>query len=72
MARPPSATPEPRTSGRRGALIAGTLAIPYLPHVGVLGFVPLPGTLALALSLITAVYVLAAELTKKWFYRTAV
>jgi Mg2+-importing ATPase len=53
------------------ALIAGTLAIPYLPLVGVLGFVPLPGTLAVALSLITAVYVLAAELTKKWFYRTA-
>jgi Mg2+-importing ATPase len=52
-------------------LIAVTFAIPYLPLVGVLGFVPLPGTLALALSLITAVYVVAAELTKKWFYRTA-
>lgn len=53
------------------ALIAVTLAIPYLPFVGILGFVPLPAMVAIALALITVAYVIAAELTKSWFYRGA-
>ena len=51
------------------ALIAVTFAVPYLPFVRVLGFVPLPVPVVLTLALITAAYVLAAELTKSWFYR---
>jgi Mg2+-importing ATPase len=51
------------------ALIALTLAIPYLPFSGLLGFVPLPGGLLAALCAITATYVLAAELAKHWFFR---
>jgi Mg2+-importing ATPase len=51
-------------------LIAVAFAIPYLPYANVLGFVPMPPTLALALIAITALYVVATEVTKRWFYRT--
>jgi Mg2+-importing ATPase len=51
------------------AVIALAFAIPFLPHVSVVGFVPLPAGLLLALAGITALYVAAAELTKRWFYR---
>jgi hypothetical protein len=37
----------------------------------VLGFTPLPGSLMLLLVLIAALYVAAAELAKRWFYRRA-
>jgi Mg2+-importing ATPase len=52
------------------ALIAVTFAMPYLPYAGVLGFVPLPAGLLAALAAITALYVLAAEVLKRWFYRS--
>jgi Mg2+-importing ATPase len=52
-------------------LIPVTLLIPYLPHVGLLGFVKLPPGLLAALVGITALYVMAAELMKRWFYRKA-
>ena len=52
-------------------LIVVTFAIPYAPYAGVLGFVPLPGALVATLALITVSYVLATELMKSWFYRTA-
>jgi Mg2+-importing ATPase len=45
-----------------------TLTIPYLPFGGFLGFTPLPAWLMLALLGITALYVAAAELAKKFFY----
>jgi Mg2+-importing ATPase len=51
------------------ALIAVAFVIPYLPFVRILGFVPLPASLVLALAVITAGYVLAAEGMKGWFYR---
>jgi Mg2+-importing ATPase len=51
------------------ALIALTLAIPYLPFSGLLGFVPLPAGLLAALCVITAAYVTAAEVAKHWFFR---
>jgi Mg2+-importing ATPase len=51
------------------ALIALTFAIPYLPFVRILGFVPLPASVVVALAAITVAYVIAAEMTKSWFYR---
>lgn len=51
------------------ALIALTFAIPYLPFVRILGFVPLPASVVVALAVITIAYVIAAEATKSWFYR---
>jgi Mg2+-importing ATPase len=53
------------------ALVVLTLAVPFLPFVNVLGFVPVPVGLLAALLAITLLYVGAAELTKRWFYRRA-
>ena len=44
------------------------LVIPYLPFISVFGFVPLPASLMLAMLGLTALYVLATEVTKKFFY----
>jgi Mg2+-importing ATPase len=45
-----------------------TIVLPYLPFISVFGFVPLPAPLMLTMLGLTALYVLAAELTKKYFY----
>jgi P-type Mg2+ transporter len=52
-------------------LIPVTFAIPYVPHISVLGFVTIPPSLLVVLAGITALYVVATELMKKWFYRRA-
>ncbi len=51
------------------ALIPLTFAIPYLPTAGALGFTPLPLPVLVFLMGITVLYVAAAELAKKGFYR---
>ncbi|HEX6642655.1 MAG TPA: cation transporting ATPase C-terminal domain-containing protein, partial [Thermoanaerobaculia bacterium] len=51
-------------------LVVLTFAIPYLPMVRVLGFVPLPFPIVAMLSLIAAAYIVAAEMMKRWFYRS--
>jgi Mg2+-importing ATPase len=53
------------------ALIGLTFAVPYLPFVGVFGFVPLPGVLMVTIAGITVSYVAATEVTKGVFYRGA-
>jgi Mg2+-importing ATPase len=47
-----------------------TLAMPFLPLVGIIGFVPLPLPLLATITAITLLYVVATELGKQWFYRT--
>jgi Mg2+-importing ATPase len=49
-------------------LVAVSFAIPYLPFVGVFGFVALPASLLVAVAVITALYVAATEVVKRWFY----
>jgi P-type Mg2+ transporter len=44
------------------------LILPYLPFISVFGFVPLPVPLMLTMLGLTALYVVATELTKKYFY----
>jgi Mg2+-importing ATPase len=51
------------------AVAALTVALPYLPHAGLLGFTPLPLPLVATLIGITFLYVLAAEAAKTRFYR---
>jgi hypothetical protein len=51
------------------AMVALALAIPDLPGAGLLGFVPPPGALLMTQLIITGLYVVAAEITKHWFYR---
>ncbi len=50
-------------------MIALTVAIPFVPYGGLLGFEPLPAILLATLAAIAALHVAAAELTKRWFYR---
>ncbi len=45
-----------------------TLGIPYLPFVQFLGFTPLPAWVMVALVALTGLYVVAAEIAKKFFY----
>jgi len=51
------------------ALAAASYVVPFLPFAESLGFVPLPLPLLAALSVITLLYVVAAEIGKEWFYR---
>jgi Mg2+-importing ATPase len=44
------------------------LVIPYLPFISVFGFIPLSPSLMLSMLGLTALYVVATELTKKYFY----
>jgi Mg2+-importing ATPase len=46
-----------------------TPAIPYLPGAALFGFVPLPPLMIVTLVAITTLYVLAAEIVKRRFYR---
>jgi Mg2+-importing ATPase len=45
-----------------------TLALPYLPFGEFLGFTPLPVWVMLMLATLTGLYVVAAEIAKKYFY----
>jgi Mg2+-importing ATPase len=51
------------------ALVALTYTLPYLPLVGVFGFVALPGVVLVTVSAVTALYVAATEVLKERFYR---
>lgn len=52
-------------------VIGVAFAVPFVPHAGVLGFVPLPVDLVPALVAIAALYVAGAEWLKRGFYRRA-
>jgi len=49
-------------------VIGMTLVMPYLPFNSLMGFVPLPAPLMLLLIGMTVLYVVVAELAKKYFY----
>jgi len=49
-------------------VVAITLVLPYLPVNFLFGFIPLPAPLMLAMIGLTGLYVLLAEITKKYFY----
>jgi hypothetical protein len=48
-----------------------TFAVPFVPYIGVLGFVAVPASLLAAIAGVTVLYVLATEAMKVWFYRRA-
>jgi Mg2+-importing ATPase len=50
-------------------VMAITLALPYTPLAGLMGFTPLPLTFLLVIFGIVATYFISAELIKRWFYR---
>ena len=49
-------------------LIVFAFAMPYLPGIDILGFVPLPTSLLGTVAMIPLLYVIATELMKRWFY----
>jgi Mg2+-importing ATPase len=51
------------------ALVPLTLALPYLPFAGGLGFAPLPAALLVLVIGVTVLYVSATELAKRAFFR---
>ena len=55
--------------GLTAALVPLVLAVPYLPYVHALGFVPLPVALLATLVAVTLLYAGSAEALKWWFYR---
>jgi Mg2+-importing ATPase len=46
-----------------------TLVVPYLPFGSFMGFRPLPAWVMAALVTLTGLYVVAAEIAKKFFYQ---
>jgi Mg2+-importing ATPase len=48
-----------------------TLAIPYLLSISFMGFTPLPAWVMIALVALKGLYVLAAEIAKKFFFAKA-
>ena len=66
-------TRRPFVQSRPGSLLlwstvivaVASVAIPYVPAAGALGFVPLPAVMLGAIVAITAAYVLAAEIAKR-------
>jgi Mg2+-importing ATPase len=52
-----------------GVVALVTLALPYTPLAGLLGFQPLPLPALLVIAVIIITYFISAELTKRWFYR---
>lgn len=51
------------------AVVLATAALPYSPAAGMIGFQPLPAELLGYLGAIVMLYILSAELAKRWFYR---
>ncbi|MDO9277261.1 MAG: magnesium-translocating P-type ATPase [Polaromonas sp.] len=57
--------------GSTVVVMAVALVLPYLPFSSILGFVPLPAPLVLAMIGLTLAYVVVVELAKKSFYGRA-
>lgn len=60
--------PSPLLAWLTLAVAIVAIAIPYLPLAAWFGFVPLPLPVVAGLAVITAVYLLASEATKRWFF----
>jgi Mg2+-importing ATPase len=53
-------------------VMAITLALPYTPLAGLLGFAPLSLIYLLAIFGIVAMYFVSAEFAKRWFYQQGI
>jgi P-type Mg2+ transporter len=50
-------------------IVVVTILFPYTPLAELLGFQPLPMTVLLVIGMIVVLYILAAEITKRYFYK---
>ena len=64
-----SSRPSGRLVAATLAVVLATVGLPYLPFADLLGLVPLPWTYLAAIAAVVALYIAAAELTKRFFYR---
>ncbi|WP_256754595.1 magnesium-translocating P-type ATPase [Mesorhizobium sp. Mes31] len=60
--------PSPLLAGLTLAVAIVAIVIPYVPFAAYFGFVPLPLPVLVGLVAITALYLLASEVTKRWFF----
>jgi Mg2+-importing ATPase len=56
-------------AGLTAVVVAVIFALPFLPVGQLFGFVPLPVPLLVGVVIITALYLLASEMAKHWFFR---
>lgn len=61
--------PSPAMLAVTAVIMLVTLALPYSPLAGVLGFTPLPLSSLLVIFGIVLAYLISAEFAKRWFYR---
>lgn len=61
--------PSPAMLAVTAAMMLVTLALPYSPLAGVLGFTPLPLSSLLVIFAIVLAYLVSAEFAKRWFYQ---
>jgi Mg2+-importing ATPase len=54
------------------AVVLAAFLIPHFPVAPLLGFTPMPGKFYAIVATIVLVYVVAAEITKRTFYRAAI
>jgi Mg2+-importing ATPase len=50
-------------------VVVVTILLPFTPLAELLGFQPLPITILLVIGMIVVLYILAAEITKRFFYK---
>jgi Mg2+-importing ATPase len=50
-------------------IVVVTILFPFTPFAELLGFQPLPMTILLVIGMIVALYIIAAEMTKRSFYK---
>jgi Mg2+-importing ATPase len=50
-------------------IVAVTILFPFTPLAGLLGFQPLPMTILLVIGMIVVLYIIAAEIAKRSFYK---
>ena len=50
-------------------VFAVAVLLPYVSIGTIFSFVPLPAPVLIAMLVITGLYIVASEMTKRWFYR---
>jgi P-type Mg2+ transporter len=60
--------PSPQLLAATLVIVAVTLLLPYTPLARLLGFQPLNALFLTLMSAIVALYIIAAEFVKHWFY----
>jgi P-type Mg2+ transporter len=61
--------PSPALAMATACAVGIALALPFTPIAAVLGFAPIPARFLVALAIIVTLYIGAAELAKRYFYR---